>query len=52
MGTSKNDKRLDTIIDLLGLIIDKNPNIVLDSGELIGVIDSGLGKLRGRYDRG
>lgn len=52
MGTSKNDKRLDTIIDLLDLIIDKNPNIVLDSGELIGVIDSGLGKLRGRYDRG
>lgn len=52
MGTSKNDKRLDTIIDLLGLIIDKNPDIVLDSGELIGVIDSGLGKLRGRYDRG
>ena len=52
MGTSKNDKRLDTIIDLLGLIIDKNPNIVLDSGELIGVIDSGLGKLRGRYGRG
>lgn len=51
-NNKQSDEKLNVIIALLQTLIDKNPNIVLDSGELIGVIDSGLGKLRGRYDRG
>lgn len=51
-NNKQSDEKLNVIIDLLQILIDQNPNIVLDSGELVGFIDKKLGQIRGRYDRG